>query len=182
MANTWTKEQQLAIDLRGRRILVSAAAGSGKTAVLTERIARRLCDMDDPVDADQLLVMTFTRAAAAEMKERIRKRLEQMQTEPGLSKEQITRLREQTTLLDNAYVMTIDSFCSRVVHDHPDEAEVDPSFRVLEAIEMKLIRQDVMEEMLEKYYEEADPDFINFVESYTKVKSSDKLDEMILKV
>lgn len=182
VANTWTQQQQLAIDLRGHRILVSAAAGSGKTAVLTERIAKRLCDMDDPVDADQLLVMTFTRAAAAEMKERIRRRLGQMQREPGLSPAQTKRLREQEAMLDSAYVTTIDSFCSRVVRDHPDEAGVDPSFRVLDKIEKKLICQDVMEEMLEEYYGKADPDFLNFVEAYTKVKSSDSLDEMIMRV
>ncbi len=182
MANRWTDEQQLAIDLRGHRILVSAAAGSGKTAVLTERIARRLCDIEDPIDADQLLVMTFTRAAAGEMKERIRRRLTQMQQEPGLSSEQRARLREQTSLLDNAYITTIDSFCGRVVRDHPDEAEVDPSFRVAETMEKTLLQQDVLEEMLEEYYAKADPEFLKFVDAYTKVRTSDNLNEMILEV
>ena len=182
MANKWTKEQQLAIDLRGHRILVSAAAGSGKTAVLTERIAGRLCDVNDPVDADQLLVMTFTRAAAGEMKERIRRRLIQMQQEPDLSSEQRSRLGEQSALLDSAYITTIDSFCGRVVREHPDEAEVDPSFRVVDTMEKTLLQQDMLEEMLEEYYEKADPDFLGFVGAYTKAKTSDDLNRMILEV
>ena len=109
----WTDEQKLAIELRNRRLLVSAAAGSGKTAVLTERIFRRITDPDRPLDIDRLLVMTFTRAAASEMRERIRKRVEDAMT--GARGRQLEHLRRQAGLLDSSKITTIDSFCLNLI-------------------------------------------------------------------
>ena len=108
MAVTFTEKQLMAIELHGRNILVSAAAGSGKTAVLVERIVRMVCDEEHPVDIDRLLVVTFTNAAAAEMRERIA---------AGISKRLAERpdsahIQRQSTLLHNAQITTIDSFCS----------------------------------------------------------------------
>ena len=114
MSVSWTTEQQQVIDLRDRNILVSAAAGSGKTAVLVERILKRLTDPVRPVDVDHLLVVTFTKAAAAEMKERIRESLEKLM-ESGETDERILR---QATLVHSAQITTIDSFCQSVIRDH----------------------------------------------------------------
>lgn len=113
MSVSWTTEQQQVIDLRDRNILVSAAAGSGKTAVLVERILKRLTDPVRPVDVDHLLVVTFTKAAAAEMKERIRESLEKLM-ESGETDERILR---QATLVHSAQITTIDSFCQSVIRD-----------------------------------------------------------------
>lgn len=107
MKVTWTKEQQKVIDLRNRNILVSAAAGSGKTAVLVERIITMLTEDESPVDVDRLLIVTFTEAAAAEMKERIRNAIEKKLEEyPGNE-----HLKQQATLIHNAQITTIHSFC-----------------------------------------------------------------------
>ena len=106
MAVTWTEEQKKVIELRGRNILVAAAAGSGKTAVLVERILSRLTDPDDPVNVDELLIVTFTRAAAAQMRERIGQALKaRLQETP-----ENVHLQRQLTLLHYAQITTIDSF------------------------------------------------------------------------
>lgn len=113
MGTAWTKEQQQVIDLRGRNILVSAAAGSGKTAVLVERIITMLTKDTDPVSVDQLLIVTFTEAAAAEMKERIRTAIEKKLEEYPENE----HLRQQATLIHNARITTIHSFCLSVIRD-----------------------------------------------------------------
>ena len=118
----WTTEQQKVIDLRDRDILVSAAAGSGKTAVLVERIIQRITDKKHPVDIDRLLVVTFTKAAAAEMRERIGAAIEaQCEQYP-----EDMHLRRQSALLHNAMITTIDSFCLFVVRNHFEEINLDP--------------------------------------------------------
>ena len=120
MAVTYTTDQQKVIDLRDCNILVSAAAGSGKTAVLTERILQRVCDPHNPIQIDRMLIVTFTNAAAAEMRERIgnamRKRLEE---EPSNK-----HLRRQITLLNNAQITTIDSFCLYLLRNHFHEIQL----------------------------------------------------------
>ena len=114
MSVKWTEEQQKVIDLRDRNILVSAAAGSGKTAVLVERIISRITDENDPADVDRLLVVTYTEAAAAEMKERIGAAIEKkLEEQPGN-----VNLEQQSTLIHNASIMTIHSFCLSVIRDH----------------------------------------------------------------
>ena len=148
-----TDNQKLAIDIRDANILVSAAAGSGKTMVLTERIVGRIVSDHDPVDVDRLLVMTFTNAAAAEMQDRIRdaieKRLDMMRHDPKVPKETISNLEKQSVLVHTATITTIHGFCKKVISDHFEEVGLDPNFRVADENECKLIRQDALEECLE---------------------------------
>ena len=149
MSVKWTEEQQKVIDLRDRNILVSAAAGSGKTAVLVERIISRITDENDPADVDRLLVVTYTEAAAAEMKERIGAAIEKkLEEQPGN-----VNLEQQSTLIHNASIMTIHSFCLSVIRDHFHATTLDPGFRVGEEGELKLLQQDVLKEVLEEKYQ-----------------------------
>ena len=126
MGVTWTEEQQKVIDLRDRNILVSAAAGSGKTAVLVERIITMLTDQERPVSVDRLLIVTFTEAAAAEMKERIRAAIEKKAEE----RPEDEHLRRQATLIHHAQITTIHSFCLSVIRDHFHVIDLDPGFRI----------------------------------------------------
>ena len=178
----WTDEQLKAIQIRNRRLLVSAAAGSGKTAVLVERIIQRILDSSDPVDVDRLLVITFTKAAAAEMKNRIRKRLEDELKKPGTDSEASSRLRSQIALIDSASIQTVDSFCMNVVKDHTDELNLDPGFRVAEEAELKLLSADIMEELLERHYDEASEEFIGFTEAFGQGTAGSGIDEIILRI
>ena len=178
MGVMWTEDQKKVIDLRNRNILVSAAAGSGKTAVLVERIMEIVCDETHPVDVDRLLVVTFTKAAAAEMKERvgaaIRKRLE-AQPNNGY-------LQKQETLVHHAQITTIDSFCSYILRNHFGEIDLDPAFRVADEGELKLLKKDILKELLEEEYEKKRPEFLHFVECYATGKSDDVLEDLILKL
>ena len=178
MGVTWTEDQKKVIELRNRNILVSAAAGSGKTAVLVERIMEMVCDETNPVDVDHLLVVTFTKAAAAEMKERvgaaIRKRLE-AQPNNGY-------LQRQETLVSHAQITTIDSFCSYILRNHFGEIDLDPAFRVADEGELKLLKKDLLKELLEEEYEKKRPEFLHFVECYASGKNDDVLEELILKL
>ena len=152
MSVNWTKEQQKVIDLRDRNILVSAAAGSGKTAVLVERIITMLTRRENPVSVDELLIVTFTEAAAAEMKERIRDAIEKKLAEcPGDE-----HLLRQATLIHNAQITTIHSFCLSVIREYFHTINIDPGFRVGEEGELKLLKHDVLEDILEQHYSEAD--------------------------
>ncbi len=145
MPINFTKEQQKVIDLRHRNILVSAAAGSGKTAVLVERIIRMVCDETVPVDIDRLLIVTFTNAAASEMRERIGAGIaEQLRLHP-----ESEHIQRQSTLLHNAQITTIDSFSLFLIRNHFNEIGLDPAFRVADEGESKLLEQDVLQEMLE---------------------------------
>ena len=176
MGVKWTSEQQKVIDLRDRNILVSAAAGSGKTAVLVERIIRRLTEDDPPTDVDSLLIVTFTEAAAAEMKERIGAAIEKKLSErPG-----DIRLERQATLIHSAQITTIHSFCLSVIRDHFHVIGIDPGFRIAEEGELKLLKQDVLEELLEECYAQADEEFLDFTERFGSGKSDKKIEEIIL--
>lgn len=135
----WTPEQRQVIRARDRDLLVSAAAGSGKTAVLVERIIRMLTDPDAPLDVDQLLVVTFTRAAAHEMKEKIRRAIQEAvnearsQLDPtDRQKALLSHLQRQITLVHSAQITTIDSFCAYVVRNHFNEIDLEPDFRIAE--------------------------------------------------
>ncbi len=178
MGTAWTKEQQQVIDLRGRNILVSAAAGSGKTAVLVERIITMLTKDTDPVSVDQLLIVTFTEAAAAEMKERIRTAIEKKLEEYPENE----HLRQQATLIHNARITTIHSFCLSVIRDHFHAIDLDPGFRIGEEGELKLLRQDVLEALLEEQYQLARPEYLDFVAAYGGGRNDKKLIELILKI
>ena len=156
MGVQWTREQQKVIELRNRNILVSAAAGSGKTAVLVERIIRILTDRDNPVDVDRLLIVTFTEAAAAEMKERIRGAIEkELENRP-----EDVHLQRQATLIHSARITTIHSFCLSVIREHFHVIDIDPGFRIAEEGELKLLKQDVLEELLEACYAEGTEEFL----------------------
>lgn len=178
MGVMWTKDQKKVIDLRDRNILVSAAAGSGKTAVLVERIMEIVCDEQRPVDVDRLLVVTFTKAAAAEMKERvgaaIRKRLEEQPNNGYLQKQEM--------LVSHAQITTIDSFCAYILRNHFGEIDLDPAFRVADEGELKLLKKEVLKELLEEKYAEKTPEFLHFVECYASGKSDEVLEELVLKL
>jgi len=126
MAVNWTREQKQVIEGREKSLLVSAAAGSGKTAVLVERIIQMITEGENPKDIDRLLVMTFTRAAAAEMRERIQAAIEKkLESEP-----ENEHLQQQAVLVQFAQITTIDSFCLHIMREHFDRLDIDPAFRV----------------------------------------------------
>ncbi len=178
MGVSWTEEQKKVIELRGRNILVSAAAGSGKTAVLVERIITMLTAEDHPVSVDQLLIVTFTEAAAAEMKERIRRAIEKKLSEYPDDE----HLMQQATLIHNAQITTIHSFCLSVIRDHFHVIDLDPGFRIGEEGELKLLRHDVLGEVLEEKYQEGRQEFLDFVSAYGGGRDDKKIEELILKI
>ncbi len=178
MEKRWTDEQRQVMELRGRNLLVSAAAGSGKTAVLVERIIRKITDADHPVDIDQLLVVTFTNAAAAEMRERIGLAIGKALEERPDS----VHLQRQQTLLHNAQITTIHSFCLFVIRNYFHRIEMDPDFRVAEEGELKLLKSDVLDGVLQKYYEEANPQFLALSETIATGKTDQPLKDAILKL
>ena len=174
----WTHRQQQVIESRGTNLLVSAAAGSGKTAVLVERIIRMVTEGEHPLDIDQLLVMTFTNAAAAEMRERIGAAIEaRLLKEPDNEHLQI-----QSALVHHAQITTIDSFCLNVIREHFNLLDLDPSFRIGDEGELMLLRQDVMAELLEEAYAEWGERFERFVETFGQGKSDAGIEDYILKV
>ncbi len=178
MGVTWTKEQQQVIDLRDRNILVSAAAGSGKTAVLVERIISMLTVDANPVDVDRLLIVTFTEAAAGEMKERIRGAIEKKLIECPDNE----HLKQQATLIHNARITTIHSFCLSVVKDHFHAIDIEPGFRTGEEGELKLLRQEVLGELLEEKYQQKSQRFLDFSVAYGNGRDDKKIEELILKI
>ena len=178
MAVSWTEEQQRVIDTRDCNILVSAAAGSGKTAVLVERILQRILDKNRPVDIDRLLVVTFTRAAAGEMKERIARAIEQRLEEDSENE----HLLRQSTLVHHAQLTTIDSFCSYVVKNYFHLIDLDPSFRMGDEGEMRLMKADVAGKILEEAYGREDyREFASFVEGFSQGKSDENIEDLVLK-
>ncbi|MCD7981156.1 MAG: helicase-exonuclease AddAB subunit AddA [Clostridiales bacterium] len=175
---TWTPDQQKVISLRGRSLLVSAAAGSGKTAVLVQRIISMITDPEHPIDVDELLVVTFTNAAAAQMRERI---LDAIETAADADPANI-QLQRQRTLIHNAQITTIDSFCLHVVKNHFHRISLEPGFRIADEGELTLLREDVCDAVLERYYQERDPAFLRFAEGYAGAKSDRPLLDMILRL
>ncbi len=176
MAVTFTPDQQKAISLHGCNILVSAAAGSGKTAVLAERIIQMVCDEQNPVDIDRLLVVTFTNAAAAEMRERIA---------AGISKrlfehQESAHIQKQATLLHNAQITTIDSFCLFLLRNHFNEIGLDPAFRIADEGEIKLMQQEVLKELLEDSYASGSEEFRYCVEYFCPGGRENVLEQHIL--
>ena len=148
MGMKFTPEQQRVIELHNSNILVSAAAGSGKTAVLVERIIRMICDGEHPADIDRLLIVTFTNAAAAEMRERIAAGITaRLETDPGNE-----HIQKQSALLHNAQITTIDSFSLFLIRNHFNEIGLNPDFRVADEGEIKLLQQEVLAQLLEDAY------------------------------
>ncbi|MDD7769813.1 helicase-exonuclease AddAB subunit AddA [Suipraeoptans intestinalis] len=174
----WTKDQQKVIDLRNRNILVSAAAGSGKTAVLVERIVQRLTDQEEPVGVDQLLVVTFTEAAAAEMKERIRKAIEKKVEENP----QDEHLEKQANFIHQARIMTIHSFCMSVIREYFHVTDLEPGFRTGEEGELKLLKKEALEELLEEKYQQKDERFLQVIDSYAGRQGDESIEKLILRI
>lgn len=171
----WTSEQQKVIDLRDRNILVSAGAGSGKTAVLVERIIKLISDENNPVDVDKLVIVTFTKAAAAEMRERIGNAItKSLEENPGN-----LHLQKQQTLIHNAHISTIDSFCLDIVKNYFHKIDLAPDFRITDEGEKKLLMQDLFGETLEELYSEGNEEFLDFVECFASGKNDKNLQDIV---
>lgn len=178
----FTEDQQKVIDSRNKNVLVAAAAGSGKTAVLVERIIERVRDKEHPIDIDRILVVTFTNAAASEMKERIRSAIEAASdAEPDNE-----HLRRQRSLIHAANIMTIDSFCRMIIRDNFDRVGMDPQFRIADESELSIMREDAMAEVLENEYtkaaEEDTDNFYEFLEQYSTSKDDSDIAEAVFKL
>lgn len=172
----WTKEQLSAIEIRNCNLLVAAAAGSGKTAVLVERIIRIITNDENPVDIDKLLVVTFTNAAAAEMRERIADAIsKELERKPNSK-----NLQKQLTLLNRANITTMHSFCLDVIKNNYHRIDLDPSFRIGDQTEGVLIKNEVIEELFEDKYDEEDTEFTNIVEAFSSYKNDNNLKDLVL--
>lgn len=178
MAMTWTTQQQKVIDLRDRNILVSAAAGSGKTAVLVERILSMVTDPRQPLDIDRMLIVTFTRAAAGEMRERLRTAIEKRLAENPDN----LHLQKQSTLIYSAQISTIDGFCANVIRNYFHRLDLDPAYRTGDEGELKLLKADVVQEVLEEAYAAGNPDFHCLVECYAAGKTDEGIGDLIRQV
>ena len=178
----WTPDQQKVIDKRDDNILVSASAGSGKTAVLVARILAYIMDSKEPVDIDRLLIVTFTKAAAGEMRERIGKAITDALAEDPDNE----HLHRQSSLIHNAQITTIDGFCSYIVRAYCHTTDLEPGFRVADEGEVKLLRADVMQEIIEELHgqedEESRSKFENFIESFATGKTDRVVEDVIIKV
>ena len=174
----WTKEQSEAIYTRRCNLLVAAAAGSGKTAVLVERIIQIITNEENPVDIDKLLVVTFTSAAAAEMRERIANAISKKLDDRPDSKS----LQKQLTLLSRANITTMHSFCLDVIKNYFYTIDLDPSFRIADDTECTLMKNEIIEELFEELYENDDDNFKTLVESYSGSRDDEKLKDMILRL
>ena len=178
METKWTDEQLLAIETRGKNLLVAAAAGSGKTAVLVERIIKIITDDNNPVDIDKLLVVTFTNAAASEMRERIGDAISKKLEEMPNSK----MLQRQLALLNKSNITTIHSFCLDIIKNNFHLIDLDPGFRIGDETECTLIKQDVLIELFEDKYDKEDEDFLNLIEAYCTNRDDERLKEIVLKL
>ncbi len=172
----WTNEQQKAIETRDCNVLVAAAAGSGKTAVLVERIVQLITDKDKPTDIDKMLVTTFTEAAASKMKHEIGQALEKrLEITP-----EDKNLARQLVLLDNARICTVHSFCMRLVRTGFQKLDIEPDFGIGDAGEMKLLLQKAVDALFEELYENGDEGFLDLMESYTSARSDAGLRDILL--
>ena len=178
MAVTWTDEQREVIEARGTDLLVSAAAGSGKTAVLVERILSLVTDPEHPADIDRLLIVTFTRAAAAEMRERIGAALEKRLAESPSD----LHLQRQSALLAHAQISTIHSFCTSVIQNYCHRIDLDPGYRVVDEGELRLLQGKVMGEYLEEQYAEGTEAFLAFADAYAPGRHDRQLETLLQKV
>lgn len=173
---TWTDDQWKAIFSKGQDTLVAAAAGSGKTAVLVQRIIEKLINKEEPINVDELLVVTFTNASAQEMRHRIGEAIEkELEKNPNSS-----HLRQQLTLLNKASISTLHSFCLDVIRKYYYMIELDPVFRIGDETEMELMGDDVLEEVMETYYSGENAEvFFQLVDMFSNDRSDDQLLRMI---
>ena len=172
----WTNEQLQAIKEDGRNILVAAAAGSGKTAVLVERIINKI--INDKVDIDKILIVTFTNAAASEMRQRILEAIYKKLDENPDNK----HLQRQVTLLAKSNICTIHSFCLDIIRNNFYEIEVSPNFRIADTAELELLKQEVIEDIFEDKYMENEESFLKLIYTYTGYRGDDPLKDLILKI
>lgn len=182
MKPQWTADQQKVIDLRDSNILVSAAAGSGKTAVLVERIIGRITDKQAPVDIDRLLVVTFTKAAAAEMRGRIGEALQQkLEQAPDDD-----NLQRQIGLLHNAQITTIDSFCQHIIRNYFHVIDLDPMFQVGDETDLKIMKEAVLGEVLEQKYADArqkeNQVFLDAMQMFATGRTDKEIESIVLKL
>ncbi|MEG1409634.1 MAG: helicase-exonuclease AddAB subunit AddA [Terrisporobacter sp.] len=174
----WTTEQQAVIDSRDCNLLVAAAAGSGKTAVLVERIIQIITNKEKPVDIDSLLVVTFTNAAASEMRERIGDAIgKALESNPEDS-----HLQNQLVLLNKASITTIHSFCLEVIKSNFHKIDLDPNFRIGDETECTILKLETIEEVFEEFYEKKEEDFYKLVESYSEKRGDTNLQQMVLSI
>lgn len=172
----WTKNQLDAINARSGAVLVSAAAGSGKTAVLVERVINMITDPENPVDADRFLVVTYTKAAAGEMKERIGRRIaELLEADPYNA-----NLHRQQLLLERAAISTIDSFCSSLVREYFYTLDIPADFRIGDEQELTILRNAAIQNVLERRYDDNDELFINTVEVFSSARDDKTLQQIVL--
>ena len=172
----WTNEQLQAIQEKDSNILVAAAAGSGKTAVLVERIIHKI--IDEQMDIDKILVVTFTNAAASEMREKI---LEAIYKKIEDNPENV-HLQRQIILLNKASICTIHSFCLDVIHNHFYEIDLPSNFKIADTAEIDLLKQEVLDDLFEQKYIENNKDFIELLEKYTNYRGDEALQELVLKI
>ncbi len=172
----FTDEQKDAIYKKGSNILVAAAAGSGKTAVLVERIIQKI--ILDGVDIDKLLVVTFTNAAASEMRERVLEAIyKKLDEEPDN-----LNLQKQINLLGKSNICTIHSFCLDVIKNNFFEIDISPNFRIASEEEIVLLKQEVLDNLFEQKYESEDKEFLKLTDIYTDYKGDDELKNLVLKL
>ena len=174
----WTKEQKQVIDSRNTNLLVSAAAGSGKTAVLIERIIELVLDEKNPIDINKLLVVTFTKLAASEMRERVSKAIENKLEENPENE----HLQKQLMLLSGADITTIDSFCKDVLKSYAHLVNLDNNIKVIDPSENEVLAKEVMQELFEELYENNDENFLRLVDWYVKKNTDEGLLQLLLNV
>lgn len=179
MSKNWTPKQKQAIDTRGKTLLISAAAGSGKTATLTERIVKKLTDESNPANISRMLIVTFTRLSAADLKRKISNAISD-----ELAKNPTSQyLSKQLVLLESAHICTIDSFYLDIVRSNFQRLSLPSNFRLADEGEMALLRKSVMDDVIEKHYDtnaQNDDGFLSFVENFTSAKQSDTLSDIFL--
>ena len=174
----WTKEQRQVIESRNTNLLVSAAAGSGKTAVLIERIIELVLDEKNPIDINKLLVVTFTKLAASEMRERVSKAIEKKLEENPENE----HLQKQLLLLSGADITTIDSFCKDVLISYAHLVNLDSNIKVIDPSENEVLAKEVMQELFEELYENNDESFLRLVDWYAKKNTDEGLLQLLLNV
>ena len=175
----WTKNQQAAIDARGEQVLVSAAAGSGKTAVLTERVKNILSDEKIPCSPTEILVVTFTKAAAGEMRERIAKALkDEINNNPSKK----MYLKKQINLLPTADICTMDSFCAKIVRENFNLAEMSSDFQIIDKSDLEVLKKEYINEVLDELYETEDESFSLLKSFFMTERDDSKLEEIILRL